>query len=260
MSSMPNERPVFAEERRQRIVDAVTAQGRVRLADLVETLGVTEPTIRKDLDELQRRRLLRRTHGGAIAVQPHLEVPVHDRGLQHLEAKQLIARACRDEISPGQSIFLDSGTTVQEIAEGLDNLNVNILTNALGVANLVADRPGIRHTLIGGQVRPLGGSLVGPVALDNLSRFNVDIAFIGASGLTEDGISVADVAEAQIKRTVIDRARRVVVAMDSSKFGTSDFVTVCELDYIDMIVTERSTDDVSQWCREHDIALCVPAG
>ncbi|WP_155352232.1 DeoR/GlpR family DNA-binding transcription regulator [Acrocarpospora macrocephala] len=254
---MPREQPVFAEERRQRIVDAVAAQGRVRIAELVELLGVTEPTIRKDLDELQRLRLLQRTHGGAIAVQSHSEVPLHDRGFQHREAKKLIATACRDEITRGESVFLDSGTTVQGIAEGLDNLDVNILTNALGVANLVAGRPGIRHTLIGGQVRPLGGSLIGPVALDNLTRFHVDIAFIGASGLTEDGISVADVAEAQIKQAVIDRARRVIVPMDSSKFSTSDFVTVCQLNRIDMIITERATDDVTRWCKRHGVILRV---
>jgi DeoR family fructose operon transcriptional repressor len=247
----------FAEERRQRIVDAVTAQGRVRLAELVETLGVTEPTIRKDLDDLQRRRLLHRTHGGAIAVQSHLEVPIYDRSLQNREAKQLIAKACRDQIARGESIFLDSGTTIEGIAEGLDHLDVNILTNALGVASLVANRPGIRHTLIGGQIRPLGGSLIGPVALDNLTRFSVDTAFIGASGLTEDGITVADVDEAQIKQAVIDRARRIIVPIDSSKFGTTDFVTVCGLDRIDMIITEHATDDAIRWCREHDVALQV---
>ncbi|MFD9737321.1 DeoR/GlpR family DNA-binding transcription regulator [Umezawaea sp. NPDC059074] len=252
---MSNDHPVFAEERRRSIADTVAARGRVRLADLVEAYGVTEPTIRKDLDELQRRRLLRRTHGGAIAVEPRHEVPFHDRGGHHLEAKRLIARACRDEITRGASVFLDSGTTVQAIAEDLSD--VTVLTNALGVASLVADRPGVRHTLIGGQVRPLGGSLIGPVALDNLARFTVDIAFVGASGLTEDGLTVADVSEAQVKQAVIDRARRVVVPLDSSKFGVSDFVSVCSLDRVDVVVTERATDDVTRWCRDHDVELTV---
>ena len=256
MSGAPR-KPVFAEERRQRIVDAVNAQGRVRLAELVQALGVTEPTIRKDLEELQRRRLLRRTHGGAIAVRAHREVPLRDRSRQHRDAKHLIAQACRTEIVRGASIFLDSGTTIEGIAESLDHLDVNVLTNALGVAGLVADRPGVRHTLIGGQVRALGGSLVGPIALDNLTRFSVDLAFIGASGLTKDGVTVADVAEAQIKQAVIERARRVILAMDSSKFGTSDFVTVCGLDRIDMIITEEATEDVARWCQAHRVALRV---
>jgi DeoR/GlpR family transcriptional regulator of sugar metabolism len=251
------EPPVFAEERRRRILEAVRAQGRVRLADLVDSLGVSEPTIRKDLSELQRRRQLRRTHGGAIAVVSQLEQTVQHRSLQHREAKQRIARACRAEIPRGASVFLDSGTTVEQIAAGLDDSDVNVLTNALGVAALVADRPGVRHTVVGGQLRPLGGSLVGPVALETLHRFTVDIAFLGASGLTADGISVADVAEAQLKQSVADRARRVVVAMDSSKFGRADFVAVCGLDRIDMIITERATDDAAGWCARHGVTLRV---
>ncbi|MBM2618609.1 DeoR/GlpR transcriptional regulator [Actinoplanes sp. LDG1-06] len=249
--------PVFAEERRQRIVDAVRARGRVRLSDLVEMLGVTEPTIRKDLSELHNRRLLRRTHGGAIAVESHLEQTLHDRSGQHRDAKLKIAQACRAEIARGESVYLDSGTTVQAIAEGLEPLDLNILTNALGVAHAVAGREGLRHTLLGGTVRPLGGSLVGPVALETLGRFTVDVAFIGASGLTADGISVADVTEAQVKQAVIDRARRVVAPMDSSKFGAADFVAVCGLDRVDVIITERVTEDAARWCDAHGVELRV---
>jgi DeoR/GlpR family transcriptional regulator of sugar metabolism len=255
LTAMSQPGPVFAEERRQRILDAVRAQGRVRLSDLVEMLGVTEPTIRKDLSELHIRGLLRRTHGGAIAVESHLEQTLHDRGEQHREAKQKIAEACRAEIRRGESVFLDSGTTVQWIAEGLEPLDLNILTNALGVANAVAGRPGLRHTLLGGSVRPLGGSVVGPIALETLARFTVDVAFIGASGLTEDGISVADVAEAQIKQTVIERARRVVVPMDHSKFGAADFVSLCSLARIDLLITDEPTPDAARWCDKHGVEL-----
>jgi DeoR/GlpR family transcriptional regulator of sugar metabolism len=249
--------PVFAEERRQRILDAVKAQGRVRLFELVEMFGVTEPTIRKDLSELHNRRLLRRTHGGAIAVDSRFEQTLHDRHELHRADKQKIAEACRDEISRGESVYLDSGTTVQAIAEGLEPDDLNILTNALGVAAAVAGREGLRHTLLGGSVRPLGGSLVGPVALETLARFTVDVAFIGASGLTEDGISVADVSEAQIKQSVIDRARRVIVPMDSSKFGMADFVNVCGLERVDLLITERLTDDVARWCTKYGVEVRV---
>jgi DeoR family fructose operon transcriptional repressor len=255
LSSMSSDPPVFAEERRQRIADIVAAQGRVRIADLVDILNVTEPTIRKDLRELERQRLLRRTHGGAIAIQPRYEPTIEDRSLLHREAKERIADACLDEIARGDSIFLDSGTTVEMIAERIDRLHVNVLTNALGVATILADKPAIRHTLIGGQLRPLGGSMIGPVALENLAKFTVNVAFIGASGLTSEGISVADIAEAQIKQAVIDRARRVVVAMDSSKFGTTDFVMVCGLDRVDMIITDEANADVARWCEGHQVAL-----
>jgi DeoR family fructose operon transcriptional repressor len=252
---VPVEKPVFAEERRSRIVAMVEAQGRVRIAELVALLDVSEPTVRKDLSALEQRHLLRRTHGGAITVRPRFEPTIDDRGALHGEAKDRIAAACLNEIGRGDSIFLDSGTTVQRIADLLNEQHVNVLTNALGVATALADRPGVRHTLLGGSVRSLGGTLVGPVALDTLSRFTVNVAFISASGFTGAGISVADVADAQVKQAVIERARRVVLALDSSKFGVDDFVAVCELDRIDLVITETAGDEVKALCAAHGIQL-----
>jgi DeoR family fructose operon transcriptional repressor len=182
------------------------------------------------------------------------------RGALHGEAKDLIARACLEEIARGDSIFLDSGTTVQRIADLLDQAHVNVLTNALGVAQGLADKPTIRHTLLGGSVRSLGGTVVGPVALDTLSRFTVNVAFISASGFTGAGISVADVGDAQVKQAVIERARRVVVPVDSSKFGVEDFVAVCELDRIDLVVTESASDEIRAVCAAHGVRLKVATG
>lgn len=239
------------------IMEEIAANGRVRLADLVKDLGVTEPTIRKDLEDLQRRRLLKRTHGGAIAIDHYLEVPPADRTAQHREAKELIAEAVLAHLQPGQSIFLDAGTTVELVAEKLQTPRVNVLTNAVEVARMLADRPVIRHTLLGGQVRSLGGSMVGPIALDNLRRFTVDVAVLGAGGLTEEGVSVADVAEAQIKQAAIDRARTVILALDSSKFGRSHFVEVCDLTRIDLLITDAASAEVRDWCDAHGTTLQV---
>ena len=251
------DQPVFAEERRRLIAETVATQGRVRLADLVKTHGVAEPTIRKDLEELQRRRLLKRTHGGAIAVDLQYEEPLRERTSHHRDAKQLIARAVVAHIEPGMSVFLDSGTTLELVAQELTTPNVNVVTNAVEIARVLADRPGVHHTLIGGQLRSIGGSLVGPIALENLKKFSVDIAVIGAGGLNEDGISVADVAETQIKQTAIDRARHVILAMDSSKFGRHDFIEVCTLDRIDLLVTEATTPQAQTWCDAHRTTLQV---
>ncbi|MFS8104729.1 DeoR/GlpR family DNA-binding transcription regulator [Lentzea alba] len=254
---MPAEQPVFAEERQQKILAMVNAQGRVRIAELVTLLKVSEPTIRKDLSALEEQRLVRRTHGGAIAVHTQFERTIAARSELHGAAKDLIAKACLAEIVAGDSIFLDSGTTVQRIAEALDQVHVNVLTNALGVAATLADRPMVRHTLLGGSVRSLGGTLVGPVAIETLGRFTVNTAFISASGFTQDGVSVADVAEAQVKQAVIERARRVVLAVDSSKFGVQDFVAVCPLDRIDVVITEAACDDVKAICAEHGVRLMI---
>ncbi len=247
----------FAEERRQQIAELVATQGRVRVTDLVARFEVSEPTLRKDLSELERQHLVRRTHGGAIAIQPRFEPGMQDRVLQSPDAKVWIARACLAEIGRGDSVFLDTGTTVQQLADRLDRPDVNVLTNAVGVAMALADRPAIRHTLLGGQFRALGGSLVGPITLETLARFTVNIAFVSASGVTSDGLSVADVAEAQLKLAVIERARKVVVPVDSSKFGTTDFVRVCGLERVDVIVTEQASDDVVEWCDAHDVTLRI---
>lgn len=254
---MAADQPVFAEERRQRIIAMVGTQGRVRIAELVALMNVSEPTIRKDLSVLEEQRLLRRTHGGAIAVRPQFEPTIDDRSALHGEAKDAIARACLDEIARGDSIYLDGGTTVQRVADLLEQQHVNVLTNAIGVASALADKPGIRHTLVGGSLRPLGGTLVGPVALYALSRFTVNLAFISASGFAEDGISVADVADAQVKQAVIERARRVIVPIDSSKFGVNDFVTVCELAPIDTVITEAATAEIHSLCEARGITLRV---
>ncbi len=250
--------PIFAEERRQRILAMVDAHGRVRIAELVEALNVSEPTIRKDLSLLERERLLRRTHGGAIAVRPQFEPTIDDRSMLHAEAKDAIAQACAKEIARGDSVFLDSGTTVQRVAHLIDQEHVNVLTNALGVAAALADKPpSIRHTLLGGTVRSLGGTLVGPVALETLKQFTVNVAFISASGFADTGISVADLAEAQVKQAAIDRARKVVVPVDSSKFGVSDFVTVCTLDRVDLVITDSASDQIRQLCHDHAVELRI---
>jgi DeoR family fructose operon transcriptional repressor len=257
VTEVSTERPVFAEERRQRVLSLLGTQGRVRIAELVTLMNVSEPTIRKDLSALEEQRLLRRTHGGAIAIRPQFEPTIDDRSALHGDAKDLIAKACLDEIAPGDSIYLDSGMTVRRIADLLEHKHVNVLTNALGVATAVADKPTIRHTLVGGSVRSLGGTLVGPVALDTLSRFTVNVAFISASGFAEDGISVADVSDAQVKQAVIERARRVIIPIDSSKFGVNDFVTVCGLDPIDMLITEAATEEIHAVCQAHGVTLKV---
>jgi DeoR family fructose operon transcriptional repressor len=254
---MSTEQPVFAEERRQRILSMLSTRGRVRISELVTLMNVSEPTIRKDLSALEAQRLLRRTHGGAIAIRPQFVPAIDDRSAVNGDAKDLIAKACLEEIAPGDSIYLDSGTTVQRIADMVEQKHVNVLTNALGVATALAEKPTVRHTLLGGSVRPLGGTLVGPIAIDTLSRFTVDVAFISASGFAEDGISVADVADAQVKQAAIERARRVIVPIDSSKFGVNDFVTVCALSRIDMVITEAATEEIEALCQANGITLKI---
>jgi DeoR/GlpR family transcriptional regulator of sugar metabolism len=253
----------FAEERRTRILQLLGERGRIRNSELAELLGVTEPTVRKDVAELARQRRLHRTHGGVIEVRQASELDLPARVSRNADAKTRIARACLALVEPGHAVYLDGGSTVLRIAELLADStrtrptpwNLNVLTNALGVAQTLADQAGIRHTVLGGTFRPTGGCFIGPLTIADLDAFTVDMAFVGVTGLTEQGFTVADLGEAQVKKAVVDRARRVVVAMDHSKLGAADFAKVCELDAVSTLVTDSPNQYLLERCSSLGVDL-----
>lgn len=257
--------PAFVDERQAVIREYVSTRGRARIAELAALLGVTEVTIRKDLRVLHERGVLRRTHGGAIALTPLVERELAGRAIHNREAKEAIGRRCAAMIRDGDSVFLDSGTTVDAIARALFGAaeptprNITVLTNTLGVAEAAAAVPGVDHVLLGGELRSSSRALVGPMVLRGLQQFTVTIAFIGASGLSEAGISVSSLAEAEIKATVVENARRVVVAADRSKLGATDFARICQLDEIDTLVMDESVPGIEELCAAHEIELVIAA-
>ena len=260
--------PVFPDERQQLIAELVAGRGRARIGELAAHFDVTEQTVRKDLRALAERGLLKRTHGGAIALHPLVDRELAGREATHQEAKARIARACLALLQDGDAVFLDSGTTVTGIARALAAeqavggrgrplRNLSVLTSALDVARELADLPTVEHVLLGGQLHRQGGAVVGALTVENLQRFAVGVAFIGASGFSGDGISVATIAEAQAKAAVIERARHVVVPFDASKVGATDFARICELDAIDTVVMDRAGPEVERLCAAHEIRLVV---
>ncbi len=253
------ESPVFADERQARIAELVSVRGRARIGELAKEFGVTEPTIRKDLTVLQTRGLLKRTHGGALALQPTVEREFAGRQATNMAAKEAIALACVRLLQDGDSVFLDSGTTVSAVASAIaahgSGLRLSTLTTSLGVADTLADVPGIDCVVLGGQLRRIDGALVGALALENLQRFTFSLAFIGVSGFSDVGISVGSLAEAAVKAEAMERARRVVLALDHAKVGTTDFARVSGLDVVDVVVVDKTTPAVEALCARHDIEL-----
>lgn len=256
-------RDEFATERRERIWRMVNERGRVRTSELAKAFGVTEPTIRKDIADLEAREVLSRTHGGAVARGPMTEVPVDERERKHVAEKQRIARACVGLLERGDAIFLDGGTTNLQIARALTELpgsrtrGVKVVTNSFSVVELLSasfDEPPI---LLGGRYRPQGRSFVGPLTIRSLEQFRVDTAFIGVTGINPDGVFVADLSEAELKGAVISRATRVVVPMDRSKIGLTDFVTVCPLGSVDTVVVDEADDQLSEWTASAGVNLAV---
>jgi DeoR/GlpR family transcriptional regulator of sugar metabolism len=256
---MDEEAPIFADERHNRIAELVAAKGKVLTSHLTSLLGVSEPTLRKDLTILEQRGLLKRTHGGAIAARPPAERELDVRSTQNLSAKEAIAAACLEEIADGEAIFLDSGTTVQLLAHelGKSNRRVTVVSNAPKAAAEVALNHGISHILLGGQLRIVSGSLTGPLTAQNLNLFTINTAFIGVSGITKDGITVSDFAEAQLKMTVIDRAQKIIVPVDHTKIGAVDFTKVCGLDQIDVVVTDQADPMLEKVCGDRGIRVVI---
>jgi DeoR/GlpR family transcriptional regulator of sugar metabolism len=266
MADQGEARPVFADERQQHIAEIVGVRGRARIGELAQLLGVTEPTIRKDLTVLQELGVVKRTHGGAVAIRRIVERELSVREDTHRAAKVAIGQACMELLQDGDSVFLDNGTTIGTIAASIAAnpriapSNMVVLTNAVPVATALADAPGIEHVLLGGQLRRASGSIVGALALNNLQRYSVSVAIISASGFSEAGISVASAAEAEIKATVVDGAGRVIVALDHSKVGVTDFARICELDEIDTLVIDKTTPELDELCARHKIELIAAAG
>ncbi len=256
-ATVTENRPEFAEERRRRIAELVRRRGSVRIVDLVEPMGVSEPTLRKDLSYLEGRKVLKRTHGGAIAVEPRPDRGPGDRGTVNVEAKRAIAKACAALVGEGQSVYVDAGTTTTMVAEELPDTYLNVVTNSVPVVQILGPRGQIRHTLLGGRYHSVGESVVGPIALENLERFTVDVAFVGISGITAEGITVSDVNEGELKKQVISSARRVVVACDSSKVGQVDFSFLVPLGVVDDIVTEAADPELVSWCEGAGVRLHV---
>lgn len=253
------DRAVFQNERHDYIVELVNVRGRIRIAELVDHFSVSEPTIRRDLTILEERGLLKRTHGGAIAVRSPVESELDIRSVRNAEAKELVARACLGQIHDGDAIFLDSGTTILRISQKLAGRYITVLTNSIGVAEAVADLPTVAHVLLGGRLRRVGGSVVGALAIENLERFTVNVAFIGISGFSEAGLTVADPDEAQLKAEIIDHARKVIVPIDHTKVGVTHFARICELGDVDTVIIDQANKLVQDLCEANGIQLIIAA-
>jgi DeoR/GlpR family transcriptional regulator of sugar metabolism len=264
----PKVRETFAVERREQLVRLVNERGRVRTGELAQLLDVTEPTIRKDISDLEAQGLIVRAHGGAVARSSMAEVDIHTRETKRLKEKQAIARLGMELIRDGDSIFLDGGTTGYELATliaqadaagRLDRRGVKILTNSFKVGE-ICQRMTEPPIVLGGRYRPSGGCFVGPVTMGTLRQFRLDLAFIGVTGITESGFCAADLAEAEIKTEAVARAERAVIPMDHSKIGLADFVTVCPLTAVQTVITDRADHELSLWLDSANVELLVAGG
>jgi DeoR/GlpR family transcriptional regulator of sugar metabolism len=224
-------------QRRQAILRAVRS-GTAHVTALADEFGVSEMTVRRDLQALASDGKLERVHGGAVDVES--ERPFSEIVVERLEAKDRIGRAAAALVEDGQTVMIDIGTTTLQVARHLRGRSLTVVTTNLAVYEELLPEPDIELVLPGGAVRRNYLSLVGMLAEDALRRLRADIAFLGTSGIDAD-LAVWDttMVEVPIKRAMIAASKRTVLLADAEKFGMDAMVRVCEASELDAIVTDE---------------------
>jgi len=227
-------------ERRQQIVDLITRQRTVNNAELMEKFDISIETVRRDLEYLEQQGVLRRVYGGAVInVSLNSEPEYASRFRANSQEKNAIAQEAVKLICPGDAVYLGVGTTVQAMAQYMKNIGqLTVFTNALRTAVELSEIPGCTVIVAGGQLRGKEWTLSGFPAEENLTHFNVDKAFIGIGGITEEGITDFHIGEARLHRQMVKNARQAIALADSSKLGVRAMNNVCSLGEVDAVVTD----------------------
>ena len=253
--------PMLIEERRQHILSLIQSQGRVLVDELSSNLDLSKITIRKDLDYLEAKELLIRTHGGALPAHAGAlsDPTIQEKEELYHDEKVKIAKAAAAMVSEGQCIILDSGTTTTEIARSLSSLrHLTVITNALNIAADLA-RSDFEIIMIGGTLRKNSLSVVGPLADDVLREMHADIVFLGVDGFDlKIGLTTPNVLEARVNRAMVMAAEKVVVVCDSSKFNRRSLSLIVAASEIDHIVTDSQLPEKdARAIREAGIELTI---
>jgi DeoR/GlpR family transcriptional regulator of sugar metabolism len=254
-----------AAERHSKIIELVVQNGRVTIPDICTLFDVSEMTARRDLNELDRRGLLRRVHGGAIAdFGRSYEPSFQTRAVKNQSAKVAIGTKAAELVYDGDSIALDVGTTILEMVPGLrGKRNLTIVTSALQIAAKIVDQVSLevdaRLILTGGIVRPRELSMIGHIPERVYQDLHVDKAFIGIGGISlEDGFTEYNIEDTQIKQMLIRSARERIVVADGSKFGVTTLASVAPLTAVDKVVTDRSAPiDMIEQIRKKGIEVIL---
>jgi len=250
--------------RHARILEIAAQEGGVSVTELARQMGTSLMTIRRDLEELAKGGKLRRTHGGGIPVEPDV-ARFHFSRKQHIcsAQKRAIAREAASLVKPGMAVSLDTGTTTLAVARELSGIKgLTVLTSSLPVASVLHQRAECDLVLLGGAARRNSPDLVGPLTEDNLKRFRVNLAIMGADAITRDGSFANDTGVARICRAMAENAEGVVLVADSSKFGRTAFARCLGLDEIDHLITDDGCSPASEvWLREAvaEVTLVHPA-
>ncbi|MCI9887106.1 DeoR/GlpR transcriptional regulator [Micrococcales bacterium 31B] len=237
---------MLARQRQQLILQEISRNGAVRVSELTERYNVSDMTIRRDLDALERDGLVTKVHGGATLPvgRSAEEISFTEKLRQRQEEKQSIGVAAATLIAPGMSVCISGGTTTWAAANYLREIeNLTIITNSTSVADVLCENPVVRQTVLltGGERTP-SHTLVGPVADKMLASYRADVCLIGAHGISPDhGLTTPNVAEARTNEVMIESSSQLIVLCDSSKWGMVGLVRFATLEDLDVLVTDHCT-------------------
>lgn len=233
-------------ERHEKTLSLINEKEFVTVNEIIELLGVSKPTVMRDLAKLEKQKLIFRTHGGATSVKLGTKFePTHSmKENQSIQEKQKIAKLASQFINPGETILLDSGSTTLALAQQLLTAkDITVITNDLKVAMCLTENESIELIVLGGQKRKGVFSLIGSIPENLIINLSVDKAFLGADAIDFDkGITNSNLDEVNLKKLMINISKRVILLVDSSKFDHIAFAKVGDIDLIDDLITDNNRE------------------
>jgi DeoR family fructose operon transcriptional repressor len=236
---------MLAETRRRNLLELITRQGYATLDELVRVVGVSESTVRRDLEALDLSGAIKRTHGGAVYTGEVRSMPAFDERTETAAAeKRAIGLAAAALLQDGDTVLLDGGTTTMEVARALIGRRVQVVTNSLPIAQLLASSPQTDLILIGGYIYPRTGVALGPLAIATMRSIRVRTAILGAGGVVAEGIYNSNSLLVETERQMMSCGQDVMIVADHTKFGRLSLARLCGLDEISSVVSDSGlTDD-----------------
>lgn len=250
---------MFALERQKKILELLSTEGAVMVSKLSAELGVTEETVRRDLEKLEGKELLRRTHGGALPMEDgSFELSLEKRKALNVEAKQALARTAVQHIASGDSVFLDASTTTFYMAKELKSMkNVTVITNSLRVINELAGADGVKVIAVGGMVSN-NQSLVGAKAENDISQhYFADKMFFSSKGIGDNSMILeGNEQECFIKQRMLRNSRKTYYLCDKSKVGRVGYLRLATFDQVDYLVIDTDVKgDLRETLEECNVEL-----
>jgi len=234
----------MSKERKKRILNILREKKSVRILALSKQLAVSRETIRKDLTEMEQEGLLKKTYGGAVLDEVNTETDYERRKSENPSQKRLIAQRAYQFIEPGDTIYLDYGTSTYALAQQLvDFEDLTVVTNSIPIVNLLIRSSGIQLIILGGNIRKNEDSLFGTFGLDNADKIFVDLGFFGCAGLdVASGLTNYHMGEIEISKKMIHHSSTAVLLTDETKLGKSALYKTVDLEDLDIVITTDISD------------------